>query len=247
MRFVDFYFDFSSTNSYFAAFLLPEICARNDARVNWMPTHSAALFRGTGFDVMAMTPRKARYLWRDHARYAELTGLPFRKPSRFPIKTASALRAVLAAGHAAQPDDDGASREQAQRAISQAIMRAYWERDEDISDRGVLASIASSAGFDGAALMRNRRCKAGARRARSSDRDRSGARRLRRSHIFRRRRNVLGQGPSRFRRAMAQASGITAPASGKGLLFATLLVKLQAAARSFDVSKRHQSRPTVRS
>jgi 2-hydroxychromene-2-carboxylate isomerase len=153
MRFVDFYFDFSSTNSYFAAFLLPEICARNDARVSWMPTHFAALFRGTGFDVMAMTPRKARYLWRDHARYAEATGLPFRRPSRFPIKTASALRAVLAAGHAAQADDSADSREQVQRAISQAIMRAYWERDEDISDRDVLASIATSAGFDGAALI----------------------------------------------------------------------------------------------
>jgi 2-hydroxychromene-2-carboxylate isomerase len=153
MRFVDFYFDFSSTNSYFAAFLLPEICARHGARVNWMPTHFAALFRGTGFDVMAMTPRKARYLWRDHARYAELTGLPFKRPSRFPIKTSSALRAVLAAGHTSEPDDGGASRERAQRAVSQAIMRAYWERDEDISDEGVLASIASSAGFDGARLM----------------------------------------------------------------------------------------------
>ena len=103
MRSVDFYFDFSSTNSYFAAFLLPEICARNDARVNWMPAHSAALFRGTGFDVMAMTPRKARYLWRDHARYAELTGLPFKKPSRFPIKTSSALRAVVAAASVTSP------------------------------------------------------------------------------------------------------------------------------------------------
>ena len=153
MRSVDFYFDFSSTNSYFAAFMLPEICARYDARVNWMPTHSAALFRGTGFDVMAMTPRKARYLWRDHARYAELTGLPFKRPSRFPIKTSSALRAVLAAGQATQSDDSGAAREQAQRAIAQAIMRAYWERDEDISDRGVLAAIAAGAGFDGAALM----------------------------------------------------------------------------------------------
>src|ERR1700683_827911 len=115
MRFVDFYFDFSSTNSYFAAFLLPEICARNDARVNWMPTHSAALFRGTGFDVMAMTARKARYLWRDHARYAELTGLAFRTQSQFPIKTSAALRAVLAAGNSTNPDDDGVSREQAQR------------------------------------------------------------------------------------------------------------------------------------
>jgi 2-hydroxychromene-2-carboxylate isomerase len=153
MRFVDFYFDFSSTNSYFAAFLLPQICARNNARVNWMPTHFAALFRGTGFDVMAMTPRKARYLWRDHARYAELTGLPFKRPSRFPIKTSSALRLVLSAGRTSEPGDGGAAGEQAERTISQAIMRAYWERDEDISDRDVLASIASSAGFDGARLI----------------------------------------------------------------------------------------------
>src|SRR5208282_1076299 len=153
MRSVDLYFDFSSTNSYFAAFLLPEVCARNDARVSWMPTHFAALFRGTGFDVMAMTPRKARYLWRDHERYAQWTGLPFKRPRRSPIKTASALRAVLAAGYTAQPDDDGALRDRAKGAISQAIMRAYWERDEDIGDREVLASIASSAGFDGARLM----------------------------------------------------------------------------------------------
>jgi len=151
MRSVDFYFDFSSTNSYFAAFMLPEICARNDARLNWMPTHFAALFRGTGFDVMAMTARKARYLWRDHARYADFTGLPFKRPRRFPIKTAAALRAVIAAGHATDSDEE--SRERAHAAISQAIMRAYWERDEDISSPAVIAATAASAGFDGDALI----------------------------------------------------------------------------------------------
>jgi 2-hydroxychromene-2-carboxylate isomerase len=148
---VDFYFDFSSTNSYFAAFMLPEICARNDARLNWMPTHFAALFRGTGFDVMAMTARKARYLWRDHARYAELTSLPFKRPRRFPIKTAAALRTVIAAGRAAGRDE--LSRERAHCSISQAIMRAYWESDEDISEPAVIATIATSAGFDGDALV----------------------------------------------------------------------------------------------
>jgi 2-hydroxychromene-2-carboxylate isomerase len=151
MRSVDFYFDFSSTNSYFAAFMLPEICARNDARLNWMPTHFAALFRGTGFDVMAMTARKARYLWRDHARYADFTGLPFKRPRRFPIKTAAALRAVVASGHTTDSHEE--SRERAKGAISQAIMRAYWERDEDISNPTVIAAIAASAGFDGDALI----------------------------------------------------------------------------------------------
>lgn len=139
MRQVDFYYDFSSTNSYFAAFMLPEIARRTGATIRWIPIHSAALFRGTGFDVMAMTARKARYLWRDHARYAELTGLPFRKPSRFPIKTALALRCVLAAARLA-PDPDGA-REAAQ-SFSQAVFRSYWERDENIAEAATLRALA---------------------------------------------------------------------------------------------------------
>lgn len=164
---VDFYFDFSSTNSYFAAFMLPELCARNGARVSWLPLHAAAMFRGTGFDVMAMTARKGRYLWRDHARYAEVTGLPFRRPSRFPIKTSTALRGVLAAGRIASPQharltpgSDGAATgarsdltAQAAGAFTQAVFRAYWERDEDIGDRAVLRAIAVSAGLDGERLM----------------------------------------------------------------------------------------------
>jgi len=141
---VDFYFDFSSTNSYFAAFILPEICERNDARIDWLPIHLAAVFRGTGFDVMAMPPAKARYLWRDHQRYAEMTGLPFRKPSRFPVKTSAALRGVLAARRIA---------ENADADFSQAVFRAYWERDEDISDPIVLGSLAESVGLDRGAFL----------------------------------------------------------------------------------------------
>jgi 2-hydroxychromene-2-carboxylate isomerase len=141
--------------------MLPNICRRPDAIVNWIPLHLGALFRETGFDVMAMTPRKARYLWRYHQRYAELTGLPFRRPRRFPIKTADALRAVIAAAHLS-----GAKREaeagadaarvgahvdltcEAAAKYSQAVMRAYWERDENIADRAVLDAIAGSVGLD---------------------------------------------------------------------------------------------------
>jgi 2-hydroxychromene-2-carboxylate isomerase len=114
---------------------------------------------------MAMTPRKARYLWRDHQRYAELTGLPFRRPRRFPIKTADALRGVIAAAHLS-----GAKREagaeaarvgaqvdltcEAAAKYSQAMMRAYWERDENIADRAVLGAIAGSVGLDRDGFMR---------------------------------------------------------------------------------------------
>jgi 2-hydroxychromene-2-carboxylate isomerase len=150
---VDFYFDFSSTNSYFAAFMLPELCRHIDARINWLPIHLGALFRTTGFDVMAMTPRKARYLWRDHQRYAELTGLPFRRPSRFPIKTAAALRAVLAAAQEVDARGDQRAAESARERFSQAMFRAYWELDEDIASGAVIARVAEEAGFASAALL----------------------------------------------------------------------------------------------
>jgi len=145
---VDFYYDFSSTNSYFAAFILPQICARAGAVMRWLPLHSAALFRGTGFDVMAMAPRKARYLWRDHARYAEAAGLPFRRPSRFPIKTALALRCVLALD-ALDANDEGGAR----MNLSQALFRSYWERDENIADVEVLTSLIRDIKLDPDAII----------------------------------------------------------------------------------------------
>jgi 2-hydroxychromene-2-carboxylate isomerase len=147
---VDFYYDFSSTNSYFAAFMLPEVCKRAGAAMRWLPLHSAALFRGTGFDVMAMTPRKARYLWRDHARYAQVTGLPFRRPSRFPIKTALTLRCVLAADHEGGGGEKGAK---ALVDFSQAVFRSYWERDEDIADAAVVGALISSIGLSPDAVL----------------------------------------------------------------------------------------------
>ncbi len=151
MRTVDFYYDFSSTNSYFAAFMLPEICKRTGAEMRWMPLHSAALFRGTGFDVMAMTPRKARYLWRDHARYAEATSLPFRRPTRFPIKTATALRCVLAADRIAGGGNSGGA---IRVTLSQAVFRAYWERDEDIANPAVMKGIIAQTGLDCEAVLK---------------------------------------------------------------------------------------------
>jgi 2-hydroxychromene-2-carboxylate isomerase len=150
---VDFYFDYSSTNSYFAAFMLPELCQRHGAAVNWLPVHFAALFRSTGFEVMAMTPRKARYLWRDHERYAEYTGLPFRKPSRFPIKTAAALRATFAVPSLVTPSTPADYSVPAMGQLTQSLMRAYWERDEDISDPAVVQALADECGIEGRRLL----------------------------------------------------------------------------------------------
>ncbi len=139
MKAVDFYFDFSSINAYFAAFMLPEICRPRGARINWLPLHLGAVFRGTGFDATAMPPAKARYLRRDHMRYAQRLGLPLRWPSRFPIKTSAALRGVLAARRVS---------EDAAVKFSLEVFRAHWERDADIADPEVVGAAAERVGLD---------------------------------------------------------------------------------------------------
>ncbi|HSR56796.1 MAG TPA: DsbA family protein, partial [Candidatus Binataceae bacterium] len=38
-------------------------------------------------------------------------------------------------------------------AFAQALMRSYWERDEDISDRAVIGAVAEQAGLDRQLLL----------------------------------------------------------------------------------------------
>ena len=77
------------------------------------------------------------------------------------MKTADALRGVIAAAHlsgAKRGAEAGADAArvgarvdltcEAAAKYSQAVMRAYWERNEDIADRAVLAAIAESVGLD---------------------------------------------------------------------------------------------------
>jgi 2-hydroxychromene-2-carboxylate isomerase len=77
----------------------------------------------------------------DMMRWAAHHGVPFTFPSRFPMNSVKALRMVLQL-----PD--------AQKApLVHRLFRAYWAEDRDISDDAELATLATSAGLDGAALV----------------------------------------------------------------------------------------------
>src|SRR5437762_12130380 len=79
---VEFYYDFSSTNSYFAAFLTPELCRRIGAELRWMPFYLGHAFRLNNHSLDKEPRAKLTYFWRDHQRWAKRTGLPFRMPSQ---------------------------------------------------------------------------------------------------------------------------------------------------------------------
>ncbi len=138
MKSLELYYDFSSTNAYFAAFLAPQLCDRIGAELIWKPYHLGHVFRSRDHSVMRdHGDEKLNYLWLDHQRWSKKTGLAFNMPSTFPIKTSPALRGSFAIRTTGK-----------ETAYIQAVMRAYWVDDRNITDRRVLADIVTSLGED---------------------------------------------------------------------------------------------------
>lgn len=137
-KLVDFYWDIGSTNSYFAVFQLPSVLKRTGASVRYLPLNLGYLFRANNY-VLSEEPReKLRYRKRDLERWAELTGLPFKIPDKFPIKTSRALRGAIAMRHWKLEED-----------YIHAIFKAYWEEGIIVEDYPVLRQIAAELGVDG--------------------------------------------------------------------------------------------------
>jgi 2-hydroxychromene-2-carboxylate isomerase len=142
---VELFFDFSSPNAYFCAMQLPAIAARHGATVKWRPFLLGGLFKSLAVD---QTPgmssaNKAAYGLVELERWSDKHRIAFAYPSRFPMNTVKALRVALAL------DADGAD----MQPYVEAVYRAYWVEDRDISDEAVLRDILTGLGLDADALV----------------------------------------------------------------------------------------------
>ena len=143
-RRLTFYYDFSSPWSYLGSTQVERVARDNGAEVEWRPILLGALFKAIGTAMVPLyeqSQARQRYQGRDLHHWADHWGVPFRFPSNFPTNSVTALRLVLAAGDADLP------------RLSHAIYRAYWADNQDITDREVLARLASTLGLDGPALV----------------------------------------------------------------------------------------------
>ena len=143
-RRLTFYYDFSSPWSYLGSTQVERVARENGATVEWRPILLGALFKAIGTPMVPLFEQaqaRQRYQGRDLEHWTDHWGVSFRFPSRFPTNSVTALRLVLAAGDQDLP------------RLSHAIYRAYWAEDKDITDREVLARLASDLGLDGAALV----------------------------------------------------------------------------------------------
>ena len=140
---LDFYFDFSSPYGYLAAEKIDALAAAHGRSVLWHPILLGVTFKATGLAPLPAIPLKGEYSLRDIARSARFLGVPYRKPTVFPIPTQHAARAFLWLN-----DRDP----QQARAFGLAAYRAYFTEDVNISDLAAVLEIAAAQGVDRDAL-----------------------------------------------------------------------------------------------
>jgi len=141
---VDVYFDYASPFAYLGLARAERLLGDH---ATYRPMLLGAVFRAVGqvnVPLATFSEAKRRHALADVSRQAAELDLPFRFPSRFPMRTTLPLRVTLASGCLASAEG---------RALAHAFFRAYWAEDRDISDPGEVAAICDGHGFDGAALV----------------------------------------------------------------------------------------------
>lgn len=142
---IAFFFDFSSPYSYLASEQIEAVAQRHGRAVDWRPVLLGAVFKTSGgAPLTEQYAPKARYSVHDFKRSARFVGVPYRQPSKFPIGSVTASRAVL-----------WLQREHPQQVgpFVHAIFRGFFRDDRDVSDAVVVAAIARETGIDADALM----------------------------------------------------------------------------------------------
>ena len=135
---IDFHWDLGSTNSYFALHLIKPVAARHGATVVPHPFNLGYVFRHHNYVLMDEPKAKITNRIIDLHRWARRHQLPFRMPTKFPIKTSPALRGALAMRRFGKEQD-----------YLEAIFAAYWEHDDaSVAELEGLRPVASALGVD---------------------------------------------------------------------------------------------------
>jgi len=137
---VELFYDVGSTNSYFALHLLKSLADKYNAKVIYQPFNLGYVFRNNNYVLMDEPKEKLSNRKRDLMRWAQRYDLPFSIPDRFPIKTSTALRAVLAARQFDKEEE-----------FIFAVFAQYWEGIDDRIDQiETLVAAAVGLGIDAA-------------------------------------------------------------------------------------------------
>ncbi len=133
---VTFWFDVHSPWSYLASTRIGGLTRGHHAPLIWKPLHLANLMeRVDGMRPLEQTPARVAWYERDVIDRMAQHGLAYDPHPDYPLRPSRALRACVYASEQGRAD-----------AFVQAVMRAYWAQQRDISDLDVLQDLADQSG-----------------------------------------------------------------------------------------------------
>ncbi len=141
---IDFYFDFSSPYSYFAANKIDEITEANDRTVNWKPILLGPVFEATGGSSPIGFSVKGPYSVHDCERMARFMNVQWKMPEKFPIFSVAAARAFYWVD---DTDPDQA------RLLAKSLFHRLFGEGEDITSGEAVADVAGALHIDREELL----------------------------------------------------------------------------------------------
>lgn len=138
---IDYYLGTISPWAYLAGDRLERIAERHGATITYKPLDILQLFDRTG-GVRPANRHASRMEYRaqELSRWSDHLGMALNiKPAFWPVNMAPSSYAIIAAQKTGGGDLGG---------LVQAILRAVWAEDRDISDDAVLRDILGQHGFD---------------------------------------------------------------------------------------------------
>ncbi len=146
MPVVTYYMSLNSPWSYLGSARFAAMAKRHGYTVDIKPAKFGEVFAKTGgLPLPKRSPERRAYRMMELKRWRDELGLPITlEPKVFPTDEAPGARLVIAAKLAGQDA----------HALATEIGRALWERDESITEAGVLQAAAERAGLDAAAIYK---------------------------------------------------------------------------------------------
>lgn len=136
---VEIWFEFASTYSYLTVSRAADLLRSRNIGFQWKPFLLGPIFRGRGMETspFVLDPVKGAYMWRDLERRAAQFGLPFVRPSIFPMNGLRAARIMTAALNEPWCGE-----------FARAVFAAQFSRGEDISKKEILSGAILECGAD---------------------------------------------------------------------------------------------------
>lgn len=136
---LEIFWDFSSPYSYLGATQAESLAKRTGATLVWKPMLLGGLFKAIGqveAPVLTWGEAKRLHTLKDLQRWADLFGVPFAFPTRFPVNSLKAMRAWIALPESRRDD------------FRARTYRAAWAEDSDLTDDATLRALIGQDGAD---------------------------------------------------------------------------------------------------